>query len=65
MLTLILSIFLTLFFSFEKNELPFFSFFSLFEYHYGLIFLFIHHLIINYEHHIMKIFKHTEKLRVL
>ena len=31
MLTFILSIFLTLFFSFEKNELPFLSYFFLFE----------------------------------
>ena len=62
MLTFILSVLLNLFFSFDKNKLHFFSYFSLFEYHYGLIFLLIHHLIINYQHHIMKFFKHTEKL---
>lgn len=58
MLTSILSIFLTLFFSFEKNELPFF--FSIFEYHCGLTFLFIHHFIINYQHYITKFFKYRK-----
>lgn len=43
---------------------PFFHISFLFEYHCGLIFLFIHHFIINCQHYIMKFFKHTEKLRV-
>ena len=49
-------------YSFLLKRMNFPFFFPLFEYHCGLTFLFIHHFIINYQHYIMKFFKHTEKL---